>query len=280
MDQSTTTGGLPAGYLDDVCSIFDRHNHPIVLVEQCAMLWMGIPGTPADYDFLVRDSQLDDIVAAFIASGEWEHAEQDLSAHFNDSHVKKVPRLRRSTREPIHISLWPEKLYFLAVDGPKVQVPNVVVSWDCVLMEEHFDPGIGYPITKTALEARKTRILPRQLAQHENTSPIFIPTIPRVIDALLDQDRYRHDHARGSGLSSDKNKTSSTAGENNNPDNILANRPAEHITSFVECLYLERPEQQAKLLPHISAHNLSTMEARLARFRRRPTIVLDNLTGY
>ncbi|KKZ67431.1 hypothetical protein EMCG_06882 [[Emmonsia] crescens] len=260
MNQSTIIGELPAGYLDDVCSIFDRHNHPIVLVEQCAMLWMGIPVAPIDYDFLVRDSQLDNIVSAFIASGEWEHAEHDLSARSNDSHVNQVPRLRRSTREPIHISLWPEKLYFLSVDGPKVQVPNVV-SWDCVLMEEHFDPKIGYPLTKTALEARNTRILPRHLAQRENTSPLFIPTIPRMIDALLDQDRYCHDHARDS----------------NNYDNLLASRLAEHITSFVKCLYLERPPQQEKLLPHISGHNRSTLDARLAGFRRRPTIVLDSL---
>ncbi|OJD19562.1 hypothetical protein AJ78_00419 [Emergomyces pasteurianus Ep9510] len=274
----STIGELPEGYLDEVCSIFDRHNHPIVLVEQCAMLWMGIPGTPADYDFLVRGSQLDDIISAFIASGEWERDEQDLSAHFDDSHAKQVPRLRRSTRETIHISLWPENLYFLSVDGPKVQVPNVVVSWDCVLMEEHFDPEIGYPLTKTALEARNTRILPRHLAQRENKSPLFVPTIPRMIDALLDQDRYRHDQARDRGFNNINNSKNND--ENNNDDNILlANRPAEHITSFVKCLYLERPEQQAKLLPHISAHNLSTMEARLARFRRRPTIVLDNLAG-
>ncbi|KLJ11238.1 hypothetical protein EMPG_13477 [Blastomyces silverae] len=260
--------GLPAGYLDDVCSIFDRHNHPIILVEQCAMLWMGIAGTPTEHDFLVRDSQLDDIVSAFIASGEWEHAEQDLSSRSNDSHVNQVPRLRRSTREPFQINLWPEKLYFLSVDGPKVQVPNVV-SWDCVLMEEHFDPEIGYPLTKTALEARNTRILPRNLAQRENSSPLFIPTISRMIDALLDQERYRQEH-RQSGFGDNM--------ENIN-GNVLANRPAEHITSFVKCLYLERPQQQAKLLPHISSHNLSTMEARLARFRRRPTIVLDSLPG-
>ncbi|EEQ89584.1 hypothetical protein RJZ56_000232 [Blastomyces dermatitidis] len=261
-------GGLLAGYLDDVCSIFDRHNHPIILVEQCAMLWMGIAGSPTEYDFLVRDSQLDDIVSAFIASGEWEHAEQDQLPRSNDSHVNQVLRLHRSTREPIHIRLWPEKLYFLSVDGPKVQVPNVV-SWDCVLMEEYFDPEIGYPLTKTALEARNTRILPRNLAQRENSSPLFIPTISRMIDALLDQERYRQEHGK------------IVFGDNKEiiNGNVLANRPAEHITSFVKCLYLERPQQRAKLLPHISSHNLSTMEARLARFRRRPTIVLDSLPG-
>ncbi|PGH03184.1 hypothetical protein GX51_04219 [Blastomyces parvus] len=261
-------GGLPAGYLDDVCSIFDRHNHPIILVEQCAMLWMGIAGTPTEYDFLVRDSQLDDIVSAFIASGEWEQDLSSRSNDSNDSHVNQVPTLHRSTREPIRIRLWPEKLYFLSVDGPKVQVPNVV-SWDCVLMEEHFDPEIGYPITKTALEARNTRILPKDLAQRENASPLFVPTISRMVDALLDQERYLQKHGQ-SGSGDNKEIING---------NLLANRPAEHITSFVKCLYLERPQQQAKLLPHISSHNLSTMEARLARFRRRPTVVLDSLPG-
>ncbi|EEH17015.2 hypothetical protein PABG_07102 [Paracoccidioides brasiliensis Pb03] len=62
-------------------------------------------------------------------------------------------------------------------------------------MEELFDQNLGHRITKTALEARNTRIRPKHLVQRNNTSHIFIATIPQTIDALLEQDRYRHDHA-------------------------------------------------------------------------------------
>ncbi|ODH45859.1 hypothetical protein GX48_08058 [Paracoccidioides brasiliensis] len=172
-------------------------------------------------------SQLEDILTAFLAWGEWEQVEQDLLTRYNDPWVNQVPRLRRSVREPVHISLWPEKIYSLSVDnGPKIQVPNVVTRWDCVLMEELFDPRLDHPITKTALEARSNRIIPERLAQRNNKSPIFIPTIPQMIDALLDQDRYRHDHVRDSNF------------------NILASQPAEHIMGFVRSLYLEHPAQQ------------------------------------
>ncbi|KGQ00649.1 hypothetical protein PAAG_12696 [Paracoccidioides lutzii Pb01] len=127
-------------------------------------------------------------------------------------------------------------------------------------MEELFDPKLGYPITKTALEARNTRILPERLGQRNNTSPIFIPTIPQMIDALLDQDRYHHDHAGDSNF------------------NILASQPAEHIMGSVRSLYLEHPTQQQKVLPHLTSNNLSGMEAKLAGFKLRPAIMLDNLT--
>ncbi|KAK2813882.1 hypothetical protein FQN50_000283 [Emmonsiellopsis sp. PD_5] len=258
MDRSI--GDAQDGYLDDVCAIFDRHSHPIVLVEQCAMVWMGIPANPTEYDFLVRDSQIEDILTAFIASGEWEQVEQDLSTRLGDPYVRQVPRLRRSVREPVYISLWPEKIYFLSVDGPVTQVPNVDCS-DYVLIEEEFDPGHDHPLTKPALEARGTRIVPKCLAQRENTSPIFVPTITRMIEALLDQDRYRHEHAREL--------------------DVLTNRPGDHISNFVSALYLERPHQQAKLLPHISDHNLSSMEAKLAGFkRRRSSMVLERLTTF
>ncbi|EEH50323.2 uncharacterized protein PADG_06402 [Paracoccidioides brasiliensis Pb18] len=70
------------------------------------------------------------------------------------------------------ISLWPEKISSLSVDdGHKIQVPNVVSRWGCVLMEELFDQNLGHRITKTALEARNTRIRPKHLAQRNKYKP-------------------------------------------------------------------------------------------------------------
>lgn len=33
--------GMGAGYLDEVLKIFDWHKHPFIMVEECAMTWMG-----------------------------------------------------------------------------------------------------------------------------------------------------------------------------------------------------------------------------------------------
>ena len=33
--------GLGPGLLDQVLEIFNRHKHPFVVIEECAMTWMG-----------------------------------------------------------------------------------------------------------------------------------------------------------------------------------------------------------------------------------------------
>jgi hypothetical protein len=35
-----------SGYFDGLYSVFEAHQHPIILVEQCAMRWMGLRVTP------------------------------------------------------------------------------------------------------------------------------------------------------------------------------------------------------------------------------------------
>lgn len=30
------------GYLDDIFTVFRRHNHPVVVIEGCAFAWMGL----------------------------------------------------------------------------------------------------------------------------------------------------------------------------------------------------------------------------------------------
>ncbi|PGH21444.1 hypothetical protein AJ80_03235 [Polytolypa hystricis UAMH7299] len=265
---------LKDGYLDDVFHVFDAHNHPIVLVEECALMWMGVPANPTDYDFLIRSPQLDTILTALLASGAWEITPQSLPERAADQCVNSVPRLRRtSAGGQLTISLWPENIYFLSVDadsssnggdnddenGGIVPVPNVV-AWNFSLVQESLDPGpsVSGSITRSRLEARGTRVVPKVLAQSENTSTIYIPTILRMLEALLDQDRQHGMHTQAPPRS---------------------NRVSGHISSLIRALFLEQSHQRDKLLPYISDRNHTSLEARLAGFKRRRMSVLEGLGG-
>ena len=36
------------GYFDDVYTIFEAHHHPLILVEEAAMRWMGLRTCPEE----------------------------------------------------------------------------------------------------------------------------------------------------------------------------------------------------------------------------------------
>ena len=123
------------------------------------------------------------------------------------------------------INLWCERVYMLSVDGEKVQVPEPH-AWNVVLKEERFDihqswayaVSVGY----TTRMANGIRILPKFCSQSaEIKDPILIPSIPRMLDALLDQARYRITHP-------EKNFKLGT------------NRPRYHIRIFIRYLHLEK----------------------------------------
>jgi len=64
------------GYLDTVLSIFQRHNHPFVLISTLAMRWSGGNNAPQpEIDVLVRSSHLQALVDSLVESGEWEVSE-------------------------------------------------------------------------------------------------------------------------------------------------------------------------------------------------------------
>ena len=76
----------------------------------------------------------------------------------------------------------------LNVDGEKIEVPDPC-AWNVVLMEERFDlhplwaqaVSIGY----TTRISDGVKVLPPILAQSTGIKyPIYIPTIPRILDAL------------------------------------------------------------------------------------------------
>jgi hypothetical protein len=213
---------------------------------------------------LIRDSEMQVIQADLLATEQFELVEQNLDLRLSDTYAQQVPRLHLKTDDAPYkcISLWSERVYMLDIDGDKIEVPDPQ-AWNTVIMEERFDihpswaqaPSIGY----TARMADGIRVLPPILAQSPDMKyPIYVPTIPRMLDALLDQARYRVTH----------------------PEEFpykYGNRPWYHISNFVRYLHLEKPQQRERLLPELADRNRGDMEERINKFKRKPLLTLASL---
>jgi hypothetical protein len=214
---------------------------------------------------LIRDSEMESIKADLLATGQFDLVEQNLDLRFSDTYTKQVPRLRFKTNNVISyqcISLWSERVYMLSVDGAKLEVPDTQ-AWNVVLMEERFDldpswaraVSIGY----TTRIADGVMVLPPILTQSADMKyPIYIPTIPRILDALLDQANHRVIYAE-------------------NFPGKLGNRPEYHLRNFVRYLHLEKPQQRKRLLPELAERNQGKMEATMNKFKRKPLLTLASL---
>lgn len=214
---------------------------------------------------MIRDSELEDIIADLLATDQYELVKQNLNIRFSDTYALQVPRLRLKTNDNVSshcISLWSERVYMLKVDGEKVTVPDPH-SWNVVLMEERFDLQLSWAqaesISYTTRIANGVRVLPPTLAQSTETKyPVYIPTIPRMLDALLDQAHYRVIYAE-------------------NFPGTGGNRPVYHLQTFVRYLHLEKPQQQERVFPELAERNRGEMEAISSRFKRKPLVTLASL---
>ncbi|KAL3688052.1 hypothetical protein R1sor_014361 [Riccia sorocarpa] len=152
-----------AGFFDHVAAVLNAFQHPVILVEEAAMRWMGVAVHPEyNLDLLIKDSQLDDIVAEFLASALYERVEQDLHyRHCRIRLLKEVPRLRRIDEHvfrDIPFNFWAESVYKLSTKSRLVEVPGPI-GWNLNLVEERFDPvpwegSISYQ-TKLAQEINR-----------------------------------------------------------------------------------------------------------------------------
>jgi hypothetical protein len=149
----------------------------------------------------------------------------------------------------------------LNVDGETIEVPEPH-AWNVVLMEERFDLPSWAQAVSISYTTRITdgvKILPPILAQSVQSAnmkyPIYIPTIPRILDALLDQARYRVIYAE-------------------NFPGKLGSRLGYHLRNFVRYLHLEKPQQQERMLPELAERNREEMKAIMNKFKRKPLVTL------
>jgi hypothetical protein len=148
----------------------------------------------------------------------------------------------------------------LNVDGEKIEVSDTH-AWNVVLMEERFDLCLSWaqavPISYTTRITDGVMVLPPILAQSIDMKyPIYIPTIPRMLDAILDQARYRVIYAE-------------------NFRELLGYRPDYHLRNFVRYLHLEKPQQRGRLLPELVERNRGEMEAIVNKYKRKPLVTLS-----
>jgi hypothetical protein len=83
-------------------------------------------------------------------------------------------------------------------------------------------------------------------------------TIPRILDALLDQARYRVMYAEKS-------------------PGKLGNWPEYHLLNSVRYLHLEKPQQRERVLPELAEHNPGKVEAIINKSKRKPLVTLASL---
>jgi len=150
----------------------------------------------------------------------------------------------------------------LSVDCEKLEVPETH-AWNWVLMEERFDLHLSWAnadsISFTTRTANGVKILPTIRTQSaDKKHPIYIPSIPRMLDAMLGQARYRVTHPE------------------NFPE-LGTNRPRYHLQNFIRYLHLEKPTQRGKVLPELAERNRGELEVLLDKFQRKPLATLASL---
>jgi hypothetical protein len=240
------------GCFDDIFAVFKNYSHPIILVEFCAFKWMGLGAMKRpDVDFLVRDSQIEEIVKSVIETGKYESiSEGELGK--DDKHIQvlrmrddKHPQalgMRRvkpiflsAEEKPYHITFWSESSYHLSVDGEKVEVPNTVPLQEFIiyLIEDRFNSN--------RMGKAKVGFVPHFLAQtpKDGALPIYIPPISRMVEALIRQLLCWPDA---------------------NVRYWDFDTPAISLEYFIKRLYLYEPEQSAKLMPTLSEDTRDWMQ--------------------
>jgi len=149
----------------------------------------------------------------------------------------------------------------LQVAGPLVEVPDLF-AWNRNVMEERFDPvaadvaSISY---QTLLKAGRQILGPVLAKSSESKIPVYIPSIPRFVDALLDQYRYCQDHP----------------GIYNNT-RVHYSLALYNLTNLIRYLHLEKPHQREKLIPELAERNRADMVMRLNKYKRKPNMAPKN----
>ena len=170
-----------------------------------------------------------------------------------------------------YLNLWSENIYRISVDTcPVVEVPDLYL-WRSILIEETWHPAIDredgwwfgprlHPDTKAPHlpeSAKQHTIFPKGLPGGNdslNNFPIFIPSLPAHLDALIYQmTRYQH----------------------SKPE--LASLALWEIKNLARYLYLELPHQQLRLLIELEEDEF--IDRYLQNYNRKPFLVYRKAPG-
>ena len=253
------TSMLPicTGYLDKTLEIFSMHKHPFVVVSTLAVHWGGVACLrQEEIDVLVRSSEVAVIVEDLITSGSWELSENYATKQLipddsmiNQTAIKDI-WLKSRIQDPCfrYLRIWPDTLYNLSVDCPKIEVPDVQAKDSLLLEEEYYrDPHQRFGPPRASLCPE--RLLPCLQIRAKFLRPdipIFIPTIEAHLNALLTQLKLEKETKLKNG-----------------------NFPGRHITLFIRYLYLDwKPARDWILETKIHACNRDLMQSKIDGYQR------------
>lgn len=210
---------------------------------------------------LVRTHQLPAILKDLLQTGRWKEVEhsnrtQDLMIYADVPRIRRYPEIV-GPDDDLCLSLWTEKKYHLAVDGPRVEALDCC-ALHTVLLEERFNPRD--PRGPASLSDFGITFVPEMRARSERCRiPIFVPSIPHFLDA--DLDRYR-----------------------DNVDKKLLDRQGAslftltkplHALQLVRHLLLDVPRQRDLVLAEMAPRNWAMMLHLIETFVRRPGALLS-----
>lgn len=272
------------GKMDHVLDILESYQHPCIIIGRNAHRWMGSAGMcSSTCDMLVRDYQLQSMAADLIKTGRWERINEGpfpYSDTHPDSENDADVVLRKTTVEhdPDYVDfelnllcLWSEATYRINVDDcPTIEVPDFY-TLNHVLIEEDWHPaaqrtdGFWYgpcPHVNSKLQNIPEWLTPQPLfvKRHprgkspSKKTPIFVPTLPTYLDALIYHVIHYEESRRG-----------------------LSSESSWQIENLTRYLYLELPHQHLPLL--IELEESEFMEKFLRAYVRKPCFVYHNVPG-
>jgi hypothetical protein len=156
------------------------------------------------------------------------------------------------------INLWTEGIYMLLVkDAEPIAVPDIQ-GQNRIIMDERFGKDhistaklrYSHNITK---RPGTMRILPI-VRNSTRGALIFVPSIPKMCDALLSQIERR--------------KVTMHLDNRRRKPSIL---PAYNVYNLIRYLYLEWPSHRELLLPLLGERSQAAMEQRLDKYVRKPS---------
>ncbi|KAK6508184.1 hypothetical protein TWF506_010285 [Arthrobotrys conoides] len=252
MEVGNPDSDIEADYIHHFIAILRKHGHPIVLTEVSALRYMGVRVPLSDIDFLIKDSQFDSILVDIQASELFEKVDQNPGPRLGDEYVLNlVPRFfSKPTRmDPNFINLWSETVYKLKIDDAElIKVEGITV------LNPHILDGRFTQIIETEnlspekLDSRGTPTIPEFC--HGNVQ-IFIPSIPTMCNALLNQAVYHSENYEK-----------------------ITNRPIYQLENMIRYLYLDNPTHRDILLPLLGPRN-QAMEELIRNYKRKPRVIFE-----
>lgn len=155
--------------------------------------------------------------------------------------------------------LVPEDLYFLSVDGPTIEVPDLMAGNSFLIESEYHPDKRNFRYGPFSLSPLDARIPPAYRPRYTGSKfPIMIPTIQAYLNALFDHSR---EYEGCKGLRRE-----------------ICTAATWNIRNFIRYLFLELPHQRALILSRLNRRNRGAMEDKLDRYRRKFSMIMDPKT--